>query len=457
MSSLDCSARYVGYSASTHQSQFSLVIGSNTHGWLQMTPPTSCLKFKRFVSTLHISRRFTSVHDGPNRCPPRAHFNDRGARDVAQETRRIGICRSAGTNPCLHLLLGTQHETIFCLVLQRQLVPKKTLVDNFKRVIMEAKHVNEFRHDDVVCEKFSKGLLRNPDRPHKNTDKRMVYIYNNMLFVKKEFFFGFRTVKSGVIHLIQTTKVPMLLYEFPSSSLRCRAKPNLFRRSFEPFDQMLYQRMVLKPHTANPIPLHLVDGSKDCPGPSSKRKRVFITHVIRPPVSIARNSTCLANPQPVSIPEPPVLTTPLILLPDPPPELTTPLVRIPVFQPPLQISPVSTKPPVQLFLPDPPPVQILLPDPTPVIKTLDSTHIDENSIDQIMSSVSGDFSKLPPAHTQEPQLLETVPSLFDETNDLISFMDNLEKGLAIEQQQAPMDLTMPRMNKKIKKKLLGLK
>ncbi|GFX19668.1 integrase catalytic domain-containing protein [Trichonephila clavipes] len=118
---------------------------------------------------------------------------------------------------------------------------------------MEAKHVNEFKLDDVLWEKISKGLLRNPDRPLKNTDKRMVHIYN-MFFVKKDFTFGFRTVKSSEIHLIQTTNVPTLIYEFPSSSLRCRANPNLFRRSFEPFDQMLYHRMVLEPRTAYPIP-----------------------------------------------------------------------------------------------------------------------------------------------------------------------------------------------------------
>ncbi|GFX73095.1 hypothetical protein TNCV_1704971 [Trichonephila clavipes] len=119
---------------------------------------------------------------------------------------------------------------------------------------MEAKHVNEFRPDDVLWEKISKGLLRNPDRPLKNTDMRMVYIYNNMFFVKKEFTFGFRTVNSGEIHLIQTTNVPMLIYEFPSSSIRRRANPNLFRSSFEPYNQMLYHRMVLEPHTAYPFP-----------------------------------------------------------------------------------------------------------------------------------------------------------------------------------------------------------
>ncbi|GFT30660.1 integrase catalytic domain-containing protein [Trichonephila clavipes] len=145
-------------------------------------------------------------------------------------------------------------KRVFVLFCKDNWYQKKTLVDNSKRAILEAKHVNEFRPDDVLWEKISKGLLRNPDRPLKNTDKRMVYIYNMFFVKKKDFTFGFRTVKSGEIHLIQTTNVPILIYELPSSSLRCRANPNLFRRSFEPFDQMLYHRMVLEPHTAYPIP-----------------------------------------------------------------------------------------------------------------------------------------------------------------------------------------------------------
>ncbi|GFS76011.1 uncharacterized protein TNCV_4666401 [Trichonephila clavipes] len=68
-----------------------------------------------------------------------------------------------------------------------------------------------------------------------------------------------------------------------------------------------------------------------------------------------------------------------------------------------------------------------------------------------MSSVFGDYLQqgIPLAHTQEPQVLDTVPSLFDESNDLISFLDHFEAGLAIEQQETPMDLTMPRMKKKV--------
>ncbi|GFW36774.1 uncharacterized protein TNCV_4348151 [Trichonephila clavipes] len=388
----------------------------------------------------------------------------------------------------------------------------------------------------------------------------MVYIYNNMFFVKKDFTFGFRTVKSGKIHLIQTTHVPMLIYEFPSSSLRCRANPNLFRRSFEPFDQILYHRMVLEPHTAYPIPAgtryilltvqktmfgldiipqmilpQLMENGFNLgdfrqrkrfdqkayklppptpahvlaethkrplePGPLSKKKRVVIAAVIRPPVApvlIARSFTALSTPQPVSIPEPPEMTTsqipdpsvltsqillpdppeqttPQILLPDPPPELTTSQILLadpPVVEttsqillpdaPSKQTTPqiLLPDPPVvettsQILLPDPPSKQttpqILLPDPT-VVETLEPTLTDDSSIDQIMSSVFGDYlhQGIPSAHSQEPQVLDTMPSLFDESNDSISFLDHFEAGLDIEQQETPMDLTMPRMKKKVK-------
>ncbi|GFT21937.1 uncharacterized protein TNCV_2383251 [Trichonephila clavipes] len=255
----------------------------------------------------------------------------------------------------------------------------------------------------------------------------------------------------------------MLIYEFPSSSLRCRANPNLFRSSFEPFDQMLYHRMVLEPHTVYPIlaetryilltvqktvfgldiipetilPQLMENGFnlgyfrkmkrydqkaylalvpaetnkrplEEQPGLSSKRNRLFVTPVIRSrvaPVLIARPSTALDTPQPLSIPESPVQIPPEQMSPvqispvQISPELTTPLVQIP--DPPVQI-PVF-QPPVQLFLPDPPPVHVLLPDP-PVVETLEPTLSDDSSIDQIMSSVFGDCSQqgLPPAHTQEP-------------------------------------------------------
>ncbi|GFW38795.1 uncharacterized protein TNCV_3881621 [Trichonephila clavipes] len=46
----------------------------------------------------------------------------------------------------------------------------------------------------------------------------------------------------------------MLIYELPASSLKCRAQPNVIRRSFEPYDQMLYHRTIFEPHTAYPIP-----------------------------------------------------------------------------------------------------------------------------------------------------------------------------------------------------------
>ncbi|GFX49252.1 hypothetical protein TNCV_294171 [Trichonephila clavipes] len=251
------------------------------------------------------------------------------------------------------------------------------------------------------------------------------------------------------------------------------------------------------------------------PGPFSKKKRVVIAPVIRPPVApvlIIKPSTALATPQPVSIPEPPEQTTFQILLPDPPvvettsqillqdppeqtipqilppdpPEQTTSQILLP--DPPEQTTsqillpdppvvettsqillpdPPSKQTTPQILFPDPPVVettsQILLPDPPskqttpqillpdpPVVETLEPTLTDDSSIDQIMSSVFGEYlpQGIPSAHIQEPQVLDTVPSLFDESNDLISFLDHFEAGLAIEQQEAPMDLIMPRMKKK---------
>ncbi|GFU28116.1 uncharacterized protein NPIL_187951 [Nephila pilipes] len=74
-----------------------------------------------------------------------------------------------------------------------------------------------------------------------------------MFIVKCFFTFRLRKVEPGMIHLIQTTNVPVLIYELPPSSRRRQAEPNLYRRSFEPYDQMLYHRTVMEPHTSYPI------------------------------------------------------------------------------------------------------------------------------------------------------------------------------------------------------------
>ncbi|GFX74728.1 uncharacterized protein TNCV_3121581 [Trichonephila clavipes] len=264
------------------------------------------------------------------------------------------------------------------------------------------------------------------------------------------------------------------------------------------FDQKAYK---LPPPTPSHAPFETKKRPLEPTGYFSKKKRVIITPIIRPsvsPVMIIKPSTALATPQPVSIPEPPERTTPQILLSDLPPERTTPQILLPdppierttpqillpdpppertspqilLSDPPpvlttpqilLPDPPVPTKPQIllpdppvptkpQILLPDPPKEttpQILLPDP-PVVETLEPTFTDDYSMDQIMSSVFGDYLQqgIPSVHTQEPQVLDTVPSLFDESNDIISFLDHFEAGLALEQQEAPMDLTMSRMKKK---------
>ncbi|GFT59784.1 uncharacterized protein TNCV_2162401 [Trichonephila clavipes] len=244
------------------------------------------------------------------------------------------------------------------------------------------------------------------------------------------------------------------------------------------FDQKAYK---LPPPTPAHVPAETNKRPlEQQPKPLSKKKRVIITPIIRPSVPsvmIIKPSTALSTPQPITtsqilLPDPPESdnissfyqihlwsrqTTSQILLPDPP-EQTTSQILLP--DPPEQTTSqiLLPDPPVvettsQILLPDPPSKQttsqILLPDP-PVVETLEPTLTDDSSIDQIMSSVFGDYlpQGIPSAHSQEPQVLDTVPSLFDESNDLISFLDHFEAGLAIEQQETPMDLTMPRMKKK---------
>ncbi|GFW62926.1 hypothetical protein TNCV_4452751 [Trichonephila clavipes] len=188
------------------------------------------------------------------------------------------------------------------------------------------------------------------------------------------------------------------------------------------FDQKAYK---LHPSTPARVPAETNKRPLEQPGACSKRNRVFITPVIRPPVTRYQTFHCLGHPS------------------------TYPPVPIPP-QPPVQIPVTFEQTTPQILLPDPPPVQI--PDP-PVVETLEPSLMDDSSIYQIMSSVFGDCYQqwLPPAHTQEPQLLETVPSLLYKSNDLISFLDHFETGLTLEQQETPMDLTVPRVKKKVRK------
>ncbi|GFW23892.1 uncharacterized protein TNCV_945761 [Trichonephila clavipes] len=129
---------------------------------------------------------------------------------------------------------------------------KKTWLDNFKRAVMEAKHANNFRPNNVMWEKHPKAC-REIQTDCSKIPTRGWFTFTTY-FCQKDITFGLQTVKSGEIHLIQTTHVPMLIYELPASSLKYRAQPNVIRRSFEPHDQMLYHRTILEPHTAYPIP-----------------------------------------------------------------------------------------------------------------------------------------------------------------------------------------------------------
>ncbi|GFU74871.1 uncharacterized protein TNCV_4961991 [Trichonephila clavipes] len=173
-------------------------------------------------------------------------------------------------------------KRVFVLFCKDHWHQKKTWLDNFKRAVMEAKHVNEFRPNDVMWEKTYKGLLRNPDRLLKNTDKRMVYIYNNIFFARKHFTFGLRTVKSGEIHFIQTTHVPMLIYELPASSLKCQAQPNLIQKGFHVGDFRKMKKFNQTPYKLPPpTPIHVPAEKRLLEEKSLPKKRVRIPPVMR--------------------------------------------------------------------------------------------------------------------------------------------------------------------------------
>ncbi|GFX43031.1 uncharacterized protein TNCV_2710761 [Trichonephila clavipes] len=286
----------------------------------------------------------------------------------------------------------------------------------------------------------------------------------------------------------------MLDYELPASSLKCRAQPNVFRRSFEPHDQMLYHRTILEPHTAYPIPagtnyivftvqktafgldiipesllpqliqkgFHVGDFRKmkkfdqtpyKLPPPtpihvpaekrpleekslpfSKKRSKVRITPVMR---RVFRRSELPMAP--VQIPQPPVQIPDVLepvqipLIPDVPEHVQIPVSQVP--QPPMQILHVSE--PVQIPVSQVPqsPVQSL-PEPMQLLPELDTFDPLESTdaFDQLMSFVF---------EPQELQLIHTVPSIFD--GGLFYFLDEFERE--------PMDLTMPRLNSCVKKSI----
>ncbi|GFU52659.1 hypothetical protein TNCV_3134941 [Trichonephila clavipes] len=135
-------------------------------------------------------------------------------------------------------------------------------------------------------------------------------------------------------------------------------------------------------------------------------------------------STCSEPVQCHQVPQPPMQ-----ILPEPMNILhVSESVQIPVSQvpqSPVQILHVSE--PVQIPVSQVPQSNVQSHPELDILDLLEST----DAFDQLMSFVFG---------PQELQLLNTVPSIFDE--NLFSFLDEFERD--------PMDLTMPRLNSCVK-------
>ncbi|GFT06251.1 uncharacterized protein TNCV_800591 [Trichonephila clavipes] len=286
-------------------------------------------------------------------------------------------------------------KRVFVLFCKDHWHKKKTWLDNFKRAVMEAKHANEFRPNDVMWEKHLKDRLI-----AQNTNKGML--------IQKGFHVGdFRKIKK----FDQTPyKLP------PPTPIHVPAEKRPLEEKYLPFSKKRSKVRI------TPVMRRVSRRPKLPMAP------VQISQVQQPPVQIPDVS------EPVQIPVSQIPQSPvqIPLVPEPPVQI--PVSQVP--QPPVQI-PHVPEPPVQMPHVPEPPVQILpAPEPMQILSELDTLDPLESTLVQLMS-----FVFRPSA--QELQLLHTVPSIFD--GDLISFLDEFER--------APMDLTMPRLNSCVKQSI----
>ncbi|GFY31862.1 uncharacterized protein TNCV_4201701 [Trichonephila clavipes] len=171
------------------------------------------------------------------------------------------------------------------------------------------------------------------------------------------------------------------------------------------------------PHVLEPVQIPLVPEPVQIPLVPQSPVQIPVSHVSVPPVQI-----------PVSqVPQSPV-QIPVSQVPQSPVQI--PVSQVP--QSPVQIPDVPDHVQIPVSQVPQPPTQIL-----PELDTLDPLE-STDAFEQLMSFVFG---------PQELQLLHTVPSIFD--GDLLSFLDEFKRELAME----PMDLTMPRLDPCVKKSI----
>ncbi|GFW20862.1 hypothetical protein TNCV_1050831 [Trichonephila clavipes] len=265
---------------------------------------------------------------------------------------------------------------------------KKIWVDNFKRAVMEAKHVNEISPDDVLWKKSSKVLLKNPDPPLKNTDKRKSQVSSQAKFVHEE------------LSAIQ---------------------------------QMLYHRFVLELHTVYPITA----------GTSyillMVQKTMFSLYIIPKTIlpQVIENRFNLGDFRKTKSYDqkaykPPSLSRLMYLQR----RASNLWKKSPGLPPRYSYTPVAS---LQNILPDQPvsqpPEQIQLPDP-PLVDTLEPTVADDASLDQLMPSVFGESTE----YTDQVIQSRSLPCF--------ARVDNFKTGLVMEQRETSMYLDIPRLNKR---------
>ncbi|GFX60548.1 uncharacterized protein TNCV_1555381 [Trichonephila clavipes] len=259
----------------------------------------------------------------------------------------------------------------------------------------------------------------------------------------------------------------MLIYEFPAFSLKCRAQPNAIRITFEPYDQMLYHRTILEPHTAYPIPAgtnYIVLTVEKTAFGLDIIPESLVPQLIQKGFHVGNFRKMKKFDQtPYKLPPPTPIHVPAEKRPLEEKSLPFSTRNDPkrASLPSLDVACADstclrtcadsrcsrtcadssvTSPRTNFLIPPEPPVQIpkpmqilhvpepmQIPLPVQIPSELDPLE-PTDALEQLMS-----FVFEPP--NQEPQLLQTVSSIFDD--DLISFLDEFEREVS------PMNLIMP--------------
>ena len=120
---------------------------------------------------------------------------------------------------------------------------------NVTQIGKECRKFGKFYPKKINWNKIGQKLKQPPvDEMRKNADHRLGFKLRNTFLVKAYFTFGLRTVEKGTAHVIQTLKVPLIIYVCPQ---RLKGKAE---KSFPYTDLHMFDMSILLPNGIYRIP-----------------------------------------------------------------------------------------------------------------------------------------------------------------------------------------------------------